>query len=86
MMSNAAYQAIRQSTTYVVQERRLPGSRPEQLYTLVISLGKIEADVEHPDDCEARLQCPVVSFEEGDRRYEEFCLYQSRQSMQSFHA
>jgi len=83
LMSQAAYNTIRQSTTYAVQERRLPGSRPDQRYTLVICLGKIEADTEHPDDCEARLQCPVISLEEGDQRYEEFCLYQSRQGNQS---
>lgn len=81
MMSNAAYQAIRQSITYVVHEQRLPGARPDQRYTLVISLGKIEAEVENPEDCEARLQCPVMSPEEGDRRYNEFCLYQSRYAL-----
>ena len=64
--------------TYVVHEQRLPGARPDQRYTLVISLGRIEAEVENPEDCEAKWQCPVVSLEEGEQRYDEFCLYQSR--------
>ena len=78
-MSDITYPLIQQSMPYSIAEQRLPGSRPDQRYTLIISLGRIQAEAENPEDCEVRFQCPVASPEEGDRRYAEFCLYQIRQ-------
>ncbi|MGF1513420.1 MAG: hypothetical protein ACFB5Z_06965 [Elainellaceae cyanobacterium] len=69
---------IRQTTTYLVQERRLPGAKPEQTYTLVISLGKIQTedeDTQADEDDQVRLQCPATSLAEAKQKYEEFCLY-----------
>lgn len=83
-MSNEAYETIRRTTTYSVEERRLPGSKQEQCYTLVISLGKIwtdetstAADVDVADD-QIRLQRPVASLKEATQKYEEFCVYHAQ--------
>ncbi len=82
-MSDAVYNAICQATPYLVQERRLPGARQDQTYTLVISLGKIQGEAaveegEGAEDNEIRFQYPVVSPEEATRKYKEFCLHETQ--------
>lgn len=81
-MSNEAYETIHQTTTYFVQERRLPGSKQEQRYTLVISLGKIwteeTTEAGEAADDQIRLQRPVASLEEATQKYEEFCMYHAQ--------